>query len=70
MAKKQAPTFSYVWTVTFTIGFVEKETTFEDLVAYDLPELNERWEAYKNKRLKGVLNPVLVKVARGKSVYV
>lgn len=70
MAKKRAPEFTYIWTVTFVFGWsMERQTTSEDITAYDLSQLLERWESYKRVHLRGVVNPVLVKVERGKSVY-
>ncbi len=69
MAYKTAPKFTYVWAVTYKFGHTQDAMVTDDIVAFDIPELMERWDRHVAKNLKYTIRPTVVKVERGKSLY-
>lgn len=69
MAKKPAPKLTHVWKVTYKTGWMQQNEETVDLVAYDVPELLERWEKHVARSLKYTTTPTIVKLERGQVVY-
>lgn len=69
MAYKTAPKFTYVWTVTYRFGWSPQGQASDDFVAYDIPELLEQWKRHISRNMPEIINPSIVKVERGKSLY-